>query len=107
MKIDDVNIKELEKQRYADIKQRGKYIEVDILIDAEDDISNTTDISKTPVISTSFHQCTSRDIAFMYAALISIAKDFEKDYPAECLYAKMALNARDVADSKFDISEED
>ena len=54
MEIKDVDMFELENQRSEAIKKTGKYIELNIIIGAENDTSSDGSVGKYPVI-TSVH----------------------------------------------------
>lgn len=90
MESDNVDIKQMEKQRYEAIKKSGKYIELNILIGTEFETINNKE-AKVPVVSTKLHQCSGEEIACLYATLKSYIENLEKEYPLECVLAKLTL----------------
>lgn len=94
MELNDINIPEMEKQRYEAIKRTNKYLEMKILIGAENDKSECGMVSKTPVVKTDMHNCSSQEISFLYITLQSIIKSLEERYPKECLISKLTMEAQ-------------
>ena len=84
MKFDEINVNKTEKQRYDDIKKKGKYVELDILIGAEkDEFEGHT--GKLPVVTTVIKGCGPEEIACLYATLQNLCEHFEKEYLVEKL----------------------
>lgn len=95
MKFDEINVNKMEQQRYDDIKKKGKYVELDILIGAEkDEFEGHT--GKLPVVTTVMKGCGPEEIACLYATLQNLCKHFEKEYPMECMLSKLAMEVEHV-----------
>lgn len=91
------NITEIENDRYNEIKDKGHFLEFNILIDSFDVSANfinkSDDINGTqPVISLNMHGCTPLTVSFLHRALLSCIKDLEKNYPMETFISKMCLD---------------
>ena len=97
-----ININEMEQQRYNAIKRKGEYVELDILIGV-DDSEFRGHTGKMPVVTTQIHGAGPTEIACMYATLNALVKQWEEDYPAECLYAKMCMNSQNVGTVQTEI----
>lgn len=85
----DVNMEELERQRYDAIKKTGQYLELNVLIGAENENEDTT--HKFPVVTTTMCHCGSREISCLYATVRAFLKSFEEKYPLECLAVKLGI----------------
>ena len=94
MNINKIDIDKMEEQRYEDIIQRGKYIEVKLLIDSEEKNE------KIPIITTCAHDCKPLDIGCMYLALKALTEQFKKTYPAECLASELTMNTEHLGSSR-------
>ena len=91
MKFDEINVNKTEQQRYDDIKKKGKYVELDILIGAEkDEFEGHT--GKLPVVTTVMKGCGPEEIACLYVTLQNLCEHFEKEYPMECMLSKIAMD---------------
>ena len=89
--FDGVDLNEMEKQRYASIKRKGEYMELNILIGTEKE--NYEDkLGRMPVITTSMYHCGPEEIACMYATLKSLVEHFQEHYPIECLLSDAFIN---------------
>lgn len=99
MEFDINNINEMERQRYNTIKEKGEYIEVNILIGS--DIDNYQNAKgRIPVITTKMHKVGPIEIASMYMALKALTEQFENDYPMECRYGDLCMNRRNIGSIK-------
>ena len=95
MKFDEINVNKTEQQRYDDIKKKGKYVELDILIGAEkDEFEGHT--GKLPVVTTVMKGCGPEEIACLYATLQNLCEHFEKEYPMECMLSKIAMDVEHI-----------
>ena len=103
----DVDINEMERQRYNTIKKNGKYIEVNILVGAEDDVTYKGHKGRMPVIHTEMHNCSSKDISCMYLSLKTLLDDFKEDYPKECLLGEIMFNCHDLSSVNLDTNDEE
>lgn len=99
--FDDENKIKTEEQRYKEIKEKGNYIEVDILIDSsEDDYNNK--LGKQPIVTTIMSGCSSQDIAAMYLTLKAMIKQFEETYPVECILGATQMDATYLGSTKIE-----
>lgn len=96
MEMYNVDIPEMEKQRYNCIKNSGKYLEMNILIGAENEDLGDGLVSKAPVISTHMCKCGSQEVGCLYVTLNELMKSLEKRYPMECCIAKLAMHVDDL-----------
>ncbi|MDE6946245.1 MAG: hypothetical protein K2P14_03560 [Anaeroplasmataceae bacterium] len=92
----DVNINELEQQRYNAIKETNEYIEINILIGKEKEKLDNDRIGRMPVITTTMHGCGAEEVACMYSTLTALVEYFEKQYPAECCFAELCMYSNDM-----------
>ena len=107
MEFNDLDIEDLERQRYDSIKRSGKYLELNILIGTEDDEFDAT-IGRVPVIATKARHISSEEIACMYITLKALVRKFEQEYPEDCALGLMKFNAGDMKSfTKFDSSNDD
>ena len=90
MEYEDI-IDELEKQRYNSIKKSGKYLEFNVLISGEDDMTENDRSYKVPVISLKAHDIGPKEIGCLYISLLTFLEQYEKDHPVECLVAKLSI----------------
>lgn len=104
--VNDIDMKELERQRYDAIKKAGKYIEVDILIGAKENTKDTP-TSIRPVITTTLHGAKPTEIGAMYIMLKEMAEHFQENYPMECLLALMTTKSRTLGTAEYDIDDKD
>ena len=91
MEIYNVDVPEMEKQRYDLIKNSGKYLEINILIGVENEDMGDGLVSKAPVISTHMCKCGSQEVGCLYVTLGELMKSLEKKYPMECYIAKLSM----------------
>lgn len=84
-----------EKQRYDKIKSTGKYLELDILIGKDLDVYEDK-VGRMPVITTIMKSVGPEEIVYLYATLLSIIEYYEKEYPMECLAAKMLTDIKEI-----------
>lgn len=96
MKFDKIDVNKMEQQRYDNIKKKGEYIELDILIGTEkDDFGGRK--GKLPVVTTTMKDCGPEEIACLYATLQNLCEHFEKEYPMECMLSKLAMEVQHVS----------
>lgn len=108
MEIKDVNMFELEKQRYEAIKNTGKYIELNVLIGEEDDVSSEKSVGKKyPIVKTTMIDCGEKEVARLYATLQGVIEQLEKDYPIACVLSKLTMKIRHVNTLETEINSED
>ena len=93
----DFNISEdeMERKRYAMIKKSGQYMELNILISANQEKFDGH-IGKLPVVNTTMCRCGSEEIANMYVILKHLINYYEKEYPTECTMAESMMDCRDM-----------
>lgn len=101
MEIHDVNIPEMEKQRYESIKNSDSYIELKIIIGTENEISKNGHESRTPVVITSMNHCGPKEIAYLYVTLQSVLESLEHNYPAECFIGKIGMEPTNMGTVRF------
>lgn len=104
----NIDAAEMERQRYKAIKEKGKYIEVNILIGTEkDNYEGRT--GRMPVVTTKMHDCGAEEIACMYLTLKALTNQFEDNYPMECAMGTLLMNTHDIGSIKkeFDENEEE
>lgn len=111
MEFHSIDIPEMEKQRYKSIKATGKYIELNILIGVEDDISLDEEVTtKSPVVTTCLHNCGPKEVACLYTTIQSVMKVLERKYPVECLLlSKIGISVEEIGsiDITKDLDKED
>lgn len=103
----EIDIVELEKQRYKAIKKSGKYLEISILVGAENEDLGDGNVRKTPVISTICHDCGAAEIACGYLAVKSVLEKIMEDYPTECMAAEALMQTQSEASFKIDCDDEE
>ena len=101
----EVDVDELERQRYDNIKKSGEYLELDILIGTEKEEYNGS-IGTIPVVSTKMNNCGPTEVACLYATLQEYIKMLEEDYPAECLYSKLTMKSIAMNNITTDLEDE-
>lgn len=107
MEIKDVDMFELENQRYEAIKKTGEYIELKILIGAEYDASSDGSVGKYPVITTTMQGCGMKEVAGLYATLQGVIEQLEKNYPMACMLSKLTMSIGHIDTLERDINTED
>lgn len=90
---DNIDVNQLEKQRYEAIKKTGKYLELSILIGTEDEEING-EVCRMPVVSTVARHVGPEEMGYLYGILQEMCKFYEKEYPLECFMYKMKLNVK-------------
>lgn len=104
MEIGD--FKEMERQRYNYIKDKGKYMEVKILIgDDKDSFKGHSGI--IPVITTELHNAGPRQVACMYLSLSELINKLEKDYPVECIMAKTTMASTAITEQELSMTNDE
>lgn len=96
MKFEEIDIPEMERQRYESIKRTGEYMEVNILVGGENEELGEGLVSKMPVVSTCMRNCGPQEVACMYMTLQELVKKLRKDYPSECFAAEMSMRVEDA-----------
>lgn len=97
MKYENVNIPEMEEQRYKKIKASGKYLELTVLIGVNDEEDlGGGQVAKVPVVSTVGKHCGPKEIGCLYMTLKSYMDQMIDDYPSECFAAEMAMHVEDI-----------
>lgn len=104
METYNVDIPEMEKQRYDSIKASGKYAELNILIGAEDERTENGNISKSPVVSTSMRNCSSEEVACLYVTLKAVLQSLRRRYPMECFLGEATMETTNYG--TIDLSED-
>ena len=111
MEFHSIDIPEMERQRYKAIKASGEYVELNILIGVEDDISLDEEVTtKSPVVTTCLHNCGPKEVACLYATIQSVMKVLERKYPVECLLlSKIGTSVEEIGsiDITKDLDKED
>lgn len=102
----NVDVEEMEKQRYKAIKEKGEYIEVDILIGTDNDELDGH-IGKIPVVNLKLHDCGAKEIGCMYLTLQSLIEQFEEEFPVECALGKLSMNSHIIGDIDMKHKEEE
>ena len=106
MEFDKVDVNEMEKQRYEHIKKSGRYAELNVLIGVESEGFADDTEYKTPVITLDMHNCTAKEVSCMYVSLKEIMNTLEKQYPAECLIAKLGMGVETLGSLNFESSDD-
>ena len=106
MEFDEVDVNEREKQRYEHIKKSGRYTELNVLIGVESEGFADDTEYKTPVITLDMHNCTAKEVSCMYISLKEIMNTLEKQYPAECLIAKLGMGVETLGSLNFESSDD-
>lgn len=96
----EMDMHELEEQRYKAIKKTGEYMEVNILIGTENEDMGDGLIAKAPIVSTKICNCGTQEIGCVYMTLKELAKTLEKKYPSACFAAKLAMSVEDMGSSE-------
>ena len=104
MEIYDVDMAEMEKQRYDSIKASGKYAEIKILVGAEAEKSEDGTMSKTPFISTTMRDCSSEEVACLYVSLKAVLQSLRDKYPVECFLGDTIMETTNYG--TIDLSED-
>lgn len=102
MKIDGLDISGMEAQRYKKIKDSKKYIELNILVGAEDeeDLGKGM-VGKIPVISTEMRNCGPKEVGCLYMTLKSYMNHMKEEYPGECFAADMAMKVEEIGHTEI------
>lgn len=103
MEFYDIDVPEMERQRYQSIKETGKYVELNVLIGVEEDEMDEDFSAKSPVVTTCMHNCSAKEVACLYVTLQSVLHILEKKYPLECLMGKLGMKVENMGtiDSSF------
>lgn len=101
MKFEGIDIAEMERQRYESIKRSGKYLELRVLIGADDEELGGGMVSKIPVVQTESIHCGPKEMGCLYMTLRSYLEQLEKDYPTECFTAKLAMRVEDTGTTRL------
>lgn len=96
MEFYNIDIPEMEKQRYDSIKKSGEYLELTILIGVENDVDENGTTYKTPVVATHMCGCGAQEIASLYSTLHAFLKTLKERYPLECLLGDMLMNTESL-----------
>ena len=104
MEFNNIDLSEMERQRYNAIKKKGKYIEVNVLVESTNS-ENTH--SKMPVITTQLCRCNSKDIAYMYVSLKALVDQFIKDHPIECMYGEALMGTTNLGTTSTKLTKEE
>lgn len=107
MEIKDVDMFELENQRSEAIKKTGKYIELNIIIGAENDTSSDGSVGKYPVITTTMKGCGPKEVAGLYIALQGVEEQLEENYPIACMLSKLSMKIKHIDTLERDINDKD
>lgn len=97
MEFDKINISEMEKQRYNSIKEKGKYLELNVLVGGENESIDENGLAnRAPVVTTTMCDCGTEEIACLYATLEAVLRSLEKRYPIACIMSKIGINVEDL-----------
>ena len=96
MEFYNIDIPEMEKQRYESIKKSGEYLELTILIGVENDVDKNGTTYKNPVVATHMCGCGAQEIASLYSTLQAFLKTLKERYPLECLLGDMLMNTESL-----------
>ena len=109
MEFHNIDVPEMEKQRYQAIKRTGEYIELNILIGTENDETEDGLSTKSPVVTTCMHKCGPKEMACLYATLQAVSNILKERYPIECLLGEIGIEVKNMGsiDSSVDEDEED
>lgn len=107
MEYYDVNIPEMEKQRYESIKNSGKYAELKILVGVENDGSKNGVASKSPIVTTSMHNCGPEEVACLYLTLKTVLNSLKNKFPMECFMGEMTMDVQDMGSIDLNENEEE
>lgn len=102
-----IDAREFEKQRRDEIKKSDKYLEFNVIINAEPG----KDMFSAPVVLTELHNCGSAEIAKLCAILFSELETLADEYPEEFAYATFNMKVKNVKTSddliNLDLDEEE
>lgn len=101
MKFSHMDLAEMERQRYKSIKESKKYLELDILIGAEDEDIGEGQMSKIPIVSTIARNIGAKEVGCLYMTLKSYLKHMMEEYPDECIAADMAMEVQEVGHTQI------
>lgn len=106
--FEGIDVNEMERQRYKQIKDSKKYLELNILIGADDeeDLGKGL-VGKMPVVSTALRNCGSKEVGCLYMTLKSYLDHMEQEYPAECFTAKLAMKVSEVGHTELSIKHDE
>lgn len=90
---DNIDINQLEKQRYDAIKKTGNYLELNILIGTDDETLDGG-LCRIPVVTTTASHVGAKEMGFLYGILQEMCKFYEKEYPLECFMYKMGAKVQ-------------
>lgn len=99
-----IDIGEFQKQQAEYIKKQGHYLELNILIEANE---NEEDNSTMPIITTCMHGCGAKDIAKLYKSLEITIEHLRKEHPLECAIADVMIDIREMGSYQMDIPHND
>lgn len=102
----NIDINEMEQQRYDAIKKSGKYSELDVLIGVEDD-SYDGKTGKMPVVTTCMHGCRSNEISALYMILGLLREHLEEEYPMECIMADIGMSSKHMGTIQTEVEHEE
>lgn len=101
----EIDIEEMERQRYNSIKKSDKYLELNILIGEEKEEFENGHKGRVPVVKTTMIHCSTEVIMALYSTLQSLINHYEEKYPVECFLAKHIAEASYIGE--FDNSSKD
>ena len=107
MEIYDINVPEMERQRYESIKNSGEYAELKILVGVENDKSKDGVASKSPIVTTSMHNCGPEEVACLYVTLKTALNSLRNRFPLECFMGEVTMEVQDMGAIDLNKDEEE
>ena len=107
MEIHDIDVPEMEKQRYQSIKNSGEYAELKILVGVENDKSKDGVASKSPIVTTSMHNCGPEEIACLYVTLKTVLNTLKNRFPFACFMGETTMEVQNMGAIDLNKDEEE
>lgn len=107
MKFYNIDIPEMERQRYNAIKRTGQYVELNILIGVENEEEKDNTAVKSPVVSMHMHNCGPMEVASLHATVKAVIENLEKQYPVECLMSNLTMKTEDMGSINIPLSDDE
>ena len=107
MEFHNIDIPEMEKQRYNAIKRTGQYIELNILIGVENEEEKGNTAVKSPVVSMRIHNCGPMEVASLHATVKAVIENLEKQYPVECLMSNLTMKTEGMGSINIPLSDDE
>ena len=99
--MDDAVLGESERKRYNEIKAKGEYLELNVLIGTNRGDTYKEHTGRMPVISTAMHNCGPEEVACLCATLKALLDYYKKEHPMEFLFSEMAMGVENVGTAQI------